>query len=59
MKNTHGGARPNSGPVKSEPTTKMVSVRFPIEALDNINADRGNESLIKFLLRLAGYGEKQ
>lgn len=59
MINTHGGARPNSGPVKSEPTTKMVSMRFPIEALEKINADRGDESLIKFLLRKAGYGESQ
>jgi len=55
MKNTHGGKRPNSGRKKSKPTTKMVSMRFPIEALKKINADRNGESLVKFLLRKAGY----
>ena len=51
MNSNHGGSRPNSGPSKSEPTTKMVSVRFPIAALKKIDKDRGTESLIKYLLR--------
>ena len=52
----HGGARKGSGRKPAEePTTKMVSMRFPIPILEKINSDRGDESLIKFLLRKAGY----